>query len=259
MKDIRNLLIKEYVMQQTNGSSNMAAESLTTIFEPTSGQFQVGGISSTNPELIRRKIGVLPESMGRLWSKLRRMAGLAVILCFLLSLGATPALALYQSTLGDLQISISLHSKAAKTGDAVTFDTVVTNAGAQASAPVIVAMNIINLSKTGDVVDPEDWSPERTQYIDSLAPNQSTTLSWEVNAILDGDFMIYLAAIPQPQSAEGSSQVAASPGLHLTVAKFASLNPSGILPFVIGVPVIVILAIFLLFRLRRRQIDVGGD
>ena len=37
---------------------------LTTIFEPSSGQFYVDGISSDNPELIRRKIGVLPESLG---------------------------------------------------------------------------------------------------------------------------------------------------------------------------------------------------
>jgi len=186
------------------------------------------------------------------------MVGLAVIVCLMLSLGATPALALYQSEGSDLQISISLDSATAKTGDTITFDTIVTNTSAQASPPVIVAMNIINLSKTGDVVDPEDWAPQRTQYIDSLAANQSATLSWEVNAILDGDFMVYLVAIPQPQSAEASSKVVVSPGLHLTVAKFTSLNPSGVLPFAIGVPIALVLAIFLLFRLRRRQIDTGG-
>lgn len=37
---------------------------LTTIFEPSSGKFHVDGISSDHPELIRRKIGVLPESLG---------------------------------------------------------------------------------------------------------------------------------------------------------------------------------------------------
>ena len=37
---------------------------LTTIFEPSSGQFYVDGISSAHPEKIRRKIGVLPESLG---------------------------------------------------------------------------------------------------------------------------------------------------------------------------------------------------
>ncbi len=37
---------------------------LTTIMEPDSGRFVVDGISSENPEKIRRKIGVLPENLG---------------------------------------------------------------------------------------------------------------------------------------------------------------------------------------------------
>ena len=206
------------------------------------------------------KLRVEEETMGRLWSKVSRMVGLTVIVCLALSPLASPALALpqAQSQVGNLQLSISVDSTAAKTGDTITFDTVITNTGAAQSPPVILAMNIINLNKQGDVVDPEDWSPQRTQYIDSLAANQSATLSWEVNTILDGEFMVYVVAIPHPQTAEVSSQVVASPGLHLTVAKFAGLNPSGVLPFVIGVPIILVLAIFLLFRLRRRQIDRGG-
>lgn len=37
---------------------------LTTIMEPDSGQFTVDGISHTNPQEIRRRIGVLPEQFG---------------------------------------------------------------------------------------------------------------------------------------------------------------------------------------------------
>ncbi len=37
---------------------------LTTIMEPDGGTFTVAGISHTNPEQIRRRIGVLPESFG---------------------------------------------------------------------------------------------------------------------------------------------------------------------------------------------------
>lgn len=206
------------------------------------------------------RLAVEEGTMGKLWSKLSRKIGLVVIACLLLSQGATSVMALpqAQSQVDDLQLSISIHSRQAKTGDEVIFDTILTNTTAQSSPPVILAMNIINLNKTGDVVDPEDWSPQRTQYIDSIASNQSETLSWTVNAVLDGEFMVYVVAIPRPQTAEASSQVVASPGLHLTVAKFASLNPSGVLPFVIGVPIIVVFAIFLLFRLRRRQVDAGG-
>lgn len=48
-----------------NGAGKTTAiRILTTILEPDSGSFVVAGISSKNPEKIRRKIGVLPESLG---------------------------------------------------------------------------------------------------------------------------------------------------------------------------------------------------
>ena len=195
----------------------------------------------------------------RLWSKVSQVVGLSVIVCLMLSLSASFAMALPEapSQGGNLQISISLPYKAVKTGDTIGFDTVVTNTGTGQTPAVIVAMNIINLSKEGDVVDPEDWSPQRTQYIDSLTSNESTALSWTVNAILDGNYMVYLVAIPEPESSETSSQIGTSPGLHLTVAKFTKLNPGGVLPYAIGGPIVLLVVIFVIYRLRRRQIDTG--
>ena len=206
-------------------------------------------------------LGIEAGKVSRLWSKVSQVVGLLVIACLMLFLSTSSVMALSEapSQVGDLQLSISLYNKAVKTGDTIEFDTVVTNTGSEQSAAVIVAMNIINLSKEGDVVDPEDWSPQRTQYIDSLASNESTTLSWTVNAILDGDYMVYLVAIPEPESSETSSQIGTSPGLHLTVAKFTKLNPGGVLPYAIGGPVVLLLGIFIVFRLRRRSIDTGGE
>lgn len=199
------------------------------------------------------------NKMSSLWSRMSRMLGMAVIACLLLFPSATSAMALHQaeSQAGDLQISISMDSKTLKTGDKISFDTVVTNIGTEKSPPVIAAMNIINLSKTGDVVDPEDWSPERTQYLDTLAPNETAKLSWQVNAVLDGNFMVYIVAIPEPESAGTSTQAVASRGLHLSVTRYTRLNPGGVLPYAVGIPVVVVLAIVLLFRLRNRQIDTG--
>jgi len=206
-------------------------------------------------------LSVEAGKVSRLWLKLSRMVGMTMIACLMIFSSATPAKALPQTRSGggDLGITISLDTKTVKTGDTIVFETVVTNNGAEQSPAVIVAMNIINLSKTGDVVDPEDWSPQRTQYIDSLAPNESITLSWTVNAVLDGNFMVYLVAIAEPKSEGESGQVIASPGLHMSVTKFTSLNPSGVLPYVIGVPIVLVLAIFLLFRYRRGQVDAGGS
>jgi ABC-2 type transport system ATP-binding protein len=48
-----------------NGAGKTTAiRILTTILEPSSGHFAVDGIDSKYPEKIRRKIGVLPESLG---------------------------------------------------------------------------------------------------------------------------------------------------------------------------------------------------
>jgi ABC-2 type transport system ATP-binding protein len=48
-----------------NGAGKTTAiRILTTILEPDSGRFVVDGISSEHPEEIRRRIGVLPESLG---------------------------------------------------------------------------------------------------------------------------------------------------------------------------------------------------
>jgi ABC-2 type transport system ATP-binding protein len=48
-----------------NGAGKTTAiRILTTILDPSAGQFTIDGIKSDNPQAIRRRIGVLPESLG---------------------------------------------------------------------------------------------------------------------------------------------------------------------------------------------------
>lgn len=196
----------------------------------------------------------------RFWSSWgRRLLGglsVPVALSLLLSvaLGASPALA---SEAGDLQIAIDMDHTVVKAGDPIFYNTRVTNTGTAAAPPLVVAMNIINLDAQGEIVDPEDWSPERTQYVESLAPGQSAELAWRVNAILDGDYMVYMVVIPTPAGTEATSLPVASSGIHLTVTPFTRLNPGGVLPYAIGGPLVLLLGILVVYRLRRRSIDVG--
>jgi ABC-2 type transport system permease protein len=159
---------------------------------------------------------------------------------------------------GWLGVSIDVGAKTVQAGSTILYQTVLTNHGATPSPALIMAMNIINLNAKGDVVDPEDWSPQRTQYHDGLAPGQSDTLSWRINAILDGDFMVYMVAIPAPAGADVTSQPVASSGIHVTVTPFTKLNPGGVLPYAIGGPLLLAVIILLVYRNRRRQIDAGG-
>lgn len=203
-----------------------------------------------------------------LWSRLvhrRRLAatGLLVIACLMLFLRTSPSTAFQKGESNapqpPLQISIDLDYKVVKAGDPIFYKTLVTNNGRQKTPPLTVAMNIINLDSKGDVVDPEDWSPERTQYIEQLAPGESASLSWKVNAIFDGDYMVYMVVIPEPDGQEATSQPVASSGIHLTVTPFTRLNPAGVLPWVVGTPIVLVLGAALVLRRRRRAIDTGAS
>ncbi len=201
-----------------------------------------------------------PRILGR---AKRRLARAAAALGLFVAVGASAA----QGQQGDqqaagttpLQIAIDATYQTIVAGTAVEFHTVVTNGGAEPSPSLIVAMNIINLNRQGDVVDPEDWSPQRTQYLDPLAPGQTETLSWRVNPIFDGNYMVYMVLMPQPAGADATSQPVASSGIHLTVTPSARLNPRGILPYAIGGPVLVLVGIVLVYRRRRRGLDAGGQ
>jgi ABC-2 type transport system permease protein len=186
-----------------------------------------------------------------------QVAAAVMLACVLGTFAAAPARAQGAGT-GPLKVAISMTDSTLRAGGTILFQTVVTNEQAQPSNPVIVAMNIINLSKTGEVVDPEDWSPQRTQYVEPLAAGQSSTLDWRVNAILDGNFMVYMVAIPAPGSADATSQPVASAGIHLTVTPYTKLNPGGVLPFAVGGPLVLAVVIFFVYRHRRRQIDAGA-
>ncbi|MDZ7288472.1 MAG: ABC transporter permease [candidate division KSB1 bacterium] len=204
----------------------------------------------------------------------RAAVGLAVIVCLMGFLTLTPVMA-QEAERGDklasatlptastaaeqlpLQISIDMAYTTVKAGDPIFYNTVVTNNGTVASPPLCVAMNIINLSAEGEIVDPEDWSPQRTQYLKTLEPGQSATLSWRVNAILDGDYLVYMVVIPEPAGKDATSQPIASSGIHLTVMPFTRLNPGGVLPYAIGGPLVLGLIIYLVYRQRHRRIDEG--
>jgi ABC-2 type transport system permease protein len=198
----------------------------------------------------------------KFWSSLGRYigVGMCVAVCLLVSLSPSPALAAVSlAPQQSLQISMDLEYQTVKTGDHVLYNTVVTNNGMEKSPPLVVAMNIVNLNAAGDIVDPEDWSPQRTQYLETLTPGQSASLGWRLNAILDGNYLVYMVLIPEPAGKDATSQPVASSGLHLTVTPFTRLNPRGVLPYAIGGPIALALGMVFIYRRRRRSIDMGGS
>jgi ABC-2 type transport system permease protein len=202
----------------------------------------------------------------KFWTSLGRRLGLATSALFaVLMLGSSTVLAQGQDAQPEpaktsaaqlpLHITVDLDYTIVKAGDKITYNTVLSNSGTEPSPPLSVAMNIINLDAAGDIVDPEDWSPQRTQYLESLAPGQSTKFSWIVNAILDGDYLVYMTLIPEPAGQKATSQPVSSSAIHVTVTPFTKLNPRGVLPYAVGGPIVLLLGMSLLRRHRRRQIE----
>jgi ABC-2 type transport system permease protein len=167
-----------------------------------------------------------------------------------------PANAQTDTPASPIQISIDKTYREVKTGDSTEFNTVVQYNGTEESTPMLVAMNIVNLG-AGDPVDPEDWSPERTQEVEPLEPGESAELSWKINAILEGDFLAYMTVIPAPSGEGQTSQPVSSPGIRLVVAAYSPLNPRGILPVALGVPIGLSLIFGLQKYLRRGRKTVS--
>ena len=202
----------------------------------------------------------------RLLPSRRRARKVAAVMIALLA-GTSPARAGQAAAGGGpaaesgIGIKLDLAYTTVKMGDKILFSTAISNTGETgetASRGVAVAMNIINLDPAGDVVDPEDWSPQRTQYLGALAPGTSQTLDWRVNAILDGDFLVYMVAVPEPEGKDATSLPVSSSGIHLTVTPFSKLTPAQVLPYAIGGPLVLLAGVLLIYRARRRRIDAGA-
>ena len=195
-----------------------------------------------------------------LWKRISRSIGLGMIIFFVVIFSTMPAKAQSGDVASetDLQITINMEYVTVKASDSIFFDTTVINNSTTESVPLIVAMNIINLDAQGEIVDPEDWSPQRTQYIELISPGDSITLNWRVNCILDGDYMVYMVVVPEPQGQNATSQPIASSGIHLTVTPFTKLNPGGVLPIAIGAPILILVIIYFVNRRRHKQIDADG-
>jgi ABC-2 type transport system permease protein len=208
------------------------------------------------------KLRLEPGLRRKIRAALRKAIGLSMLLGLIaVSFSVLPAHAVQPDQLGDDKLEISINSKfkQVKMGEVVKFNTAITNRGVQASSPLILALNVINLNTKGEAVDLDEWSPQRTQYIGSLAPDESLKLDWVVTSVMHGDYLVYVVLIPQPTSGETTTFPVASSSLNLMVTPTARLSPGGVLPFALGVPGLLLAITFVVYRRRRQQIDMGDS
>jgi len=147
----------------------------------------------------------------------------------------------------NVAVTVAPEDIATTLGGKFSFTSTITNDGETVATGLIAHLNVLSL-KDGTYVDPEDWSSNRTRYLAPVAPGESVSITWRMQAVNDGDFGIYVAVLP-----ESGAPVppVTGPTIRLDVAERRTLNAGGIVPLVLGIPAALgILA--LAVRIRRR-------
>jgi hypothetical protein len=151
----------------------------------------------------------------------------------------------------DLTVSVSETEKSTLTGDVFTFTSEITNEGPD-NTPTLIA-NLAFVAVDGSTyVDPEDWSGERTLSVPPIAAGASSTQTWTVKTVLEGDVAAYVAVLPAPPELSSGNPLAVSSAIQMHVEEDRKLNPGGVLPTVLAVPVVLAAAFAGLRVVRRR-------
>jgi hypothetical protein len=134
-------------------------------------------------------------------------------------------------------------------GQKFRFTSTIRTDGAGRTTATIAHLDVLGLDP--DVyVDPEDWSGERTQFLGPLPAGSSTPVTWTVQAVNSGRFLLYVT-LTEP---DAGGTIVASPALRLDVGAQPKLAGQGALPLAIGVPG-ALLALVVATARRRRTLS----
>lgn len=161
---------------------------------------------------------------------------------------AAPAGAAASQASGEWNLTVELDKSTATAGpgDRLEFVSTITNSGDEPQRDLVAHLNI--LTTDPDVyVDPEDWSPRRTQYVDELGAGEETALSWDVQAVTSGPLILFVSV-----TGTGSDQVTSSGPLDMTVGGQRVVDATQVAPLVVWVPAAV-LALVAATLVRRRR------
>jgi hypothetical protein len=145
-----------------------------------------------------------------------------------------------------VSVELSRTSIEAGPGDRLVFASTVRNTGPRPLSGLVAHLDILTTDPTV-YVDPEDWSPLRTMYLDRLPPGGAVRVPWKVRAVTSGPLVMYVS-VTRP----GTAKVSVSGPLRITVHGQRVVNAAGVLPVVVWTPAAV-LALLGLTMLRRRR------
>jgi hypothetical protein len=156
---------------------------------------------------------------------------------------ATSSAAVLSNSPSELVVELDRTTVTAGPGERFGFESAVTNTGETDASRLVAHLNILT-TDPAVYVDPEDWSAQRTQYLD-LSAGETVSLDWSVQAVTSGPLVLYVAVTDLD-----SGSVVSSGPMELTVEGQRVVESTQVLPLVTWMPagVLVLLAATLLRR-----------
>lgn len=197
---------------------------------------------------------------------LKRSAVLFAVLAFAVLAVTAPALAQTGaggSTAGvisppgtsgaPIKIETSTTKLSGTAGQYVKLPARITNTSNRPVKDIVAYVSLVDVKRGQPApVDLEDWSAHRAVTIGSLAPGQSKGASWSLRLVKGGDYVVYANAIER-----GSTRASVGQEVPLSVAAQRNLNPGGVLPVAIGVPLVAGVALLGPVALRQRRLKAS--
>lgn len=166
--------------------------------------------------------------------------------------GGSPALVAVPGNSGvPLKLETSMANLSGTAGQYVELPAKVTNTSNAPVKEVVAYVSLVDVTRGQQApVDLEDWSAHRAVTIPTLDAGQSKDVSWSLRLVKGGDVVAYANAI-----AGGSTRASVGQEVPLSVTAQKNLNPGGVLPVAIGVPIVAGAILLGPVALRQRRLD----
>ncbi len=135
-------------------------------------------------------------------------------------------------------------------GQYVKLPAKITNTSNRPVKEAVAYVSLVDVTKGQQApVDLEDWSAHRAITVPSLAAGQSRDVNWSLRLVKGGNYALYANAV-----ARGTTRASVGQEIPLFVKTKQNLNPGGVLPVALGVPVLAGAALFGPVFLRRSNL-----
>ena len=153
-----------------------------------------------------------------------------------------------------LLIDINTNSALLSAGEWITFQTEITNTGNTDTPYMVAHLNVTSI-QPGRYVDPEDWSPKRTEYLQPIQHGESEQINWRVHTLFNGDFAVFVTLIYE----EKYFMTLSSPALHIQVKPGNILPMNKVAPVAAIVPLFPLVLLFFTGIYTRKQRQLSKD